>query len=59
MKEGLTFPKVGFNCLGGHYQITLEGIDIFERANEHLKLGVIVLKFDEEFEDGELSNKRG
>ena len=38
--EGSEFAKVDFNCLKGQYPITLQGINIFQRANEHLKIGV-------------------
>ena len=46
------FPKVDFNCLKGHYPVTLKGIDIFERVNEHLMIGVSVLQYDTEYEKG-------
>ena len=46
------FPKVDFNCLKRYYTITLKGIDIFERVDEHLMIGVSVLQYDPEYEKG-------
>ena len=42
---GINFPKVNFNCLNGQNTVTLKGIDIFERANEHSQIGVSVLQY--------------
>ena len=35
-----------------------KGIDIFERANEHLKIAVSVLQYDTEHEVGKLKDKK-
>jgi len=56
---GAEFPKVDFNCLNGQYPVTLKGIYVFEQANEHLKIGVNVLQYDTEFEEGERKDKNG
>ena len=55
--ERAKFPKVDFNFLKGHYPITLKGVDMFEKANVHLKIGVSVLKYDIEYEEGNLKIK--
>ena len=56
---GLKFLKVDFICLHGQYPVTLKGINIFERANEHLKIDATVLQYDTEFEKYEWNNKKG
>ena len=40
------------------YPATPTGIDIFERANEHLKNGVLVLQNDKEYEEGKLKDEK-
>jgi hypothetical protein len=57
--EGAEYPKVDFSCLKGPYPVTLKGMNIFERANDHLTIGVTVLEFNVEHEEGELSDKTG
>jgi hypothetical protein len=58
-REGAKFPIVDFNCLNGQFPVTLKGIDIFERANAHLKIGVTVLQYETEFGEGHRSDKKG
>ena len=57
--EKSKFLIVNFNCLNDQCPVTLEGIDIFERANTHLKIGVTVLQYEIEFEEGHRSDKKG
>jgi len=52
------FPKVDLHCINGHYQVTLKGIAILERANEYLKIGVAVLRYETELEEDECINKK-
>ena len=42
--EGEECPKLDFNCLNGQCPVANMEIDIYERANEHLKIGFTVLK---------------
>jgi hypothetical protein len=53
------FPKEDLNRLNGQFPVTLRGIDFFERADAHLKIGVIVLQYETEFEEGQRSDKKG
>ena len=41
------------------YAIIIKGINIFERANEHLKIGFTVLQYDTEFDKDERKDKKG
>ena len=56
--KGSEFPKVDFNCLKEQYPVTLKSIDIVERANEHLKIGISVLQHAIGYEEGELKVKK-
>lgn len=56
---GAEFPKFDLNCFKGQWPVTLKGMDIFERANKHLNIGVSVFPYDTEFEDGNLQIKGG
>ena len=58
-REESYFPKVDFSCFKCKYPVTLRGIDVFERAKENLKIGVTVLQYETEFEEGEHSNEKG
>ena len=49
--------KIDFNCLTGKYPVTLKKINIFDQANEHLKIGFTVLQYNTEFEGGESIDK--
>ena len=57
--ECAEFPKVDFNCLNGQYPVTLKGIDIFERANEHLKVGLQLYSLMTNTKKGNLVIKKG
>ena len=49
---GPKFPKADFNCINRQYPASLKalkGINTFERANEHLKIGDTVLQYDTDF----------
>jgi hypothetical protein len=57
---GNNFPKVNFDCLEGKHPVSLKEITIFEKANENVGLGVVVLQYDTEFVNGgKKPNKKG
>jgi hypothetical protein len=57
--DGSKFPKVDLNCLNDQFPIILTGIDILQRVNAYLKVGVTVLQYETEFEEGQRSDKKG
>ena len=52
------FLKVDFICLKGQYPVILNGIDVYERANQHLNIEVSVFQYDTENEDDNLKDKK-
>jgi hypothetical protein len=51
-RQGADFPTVDFTWIEGKYPVTLRSINIFERVNAHLNIGVTVVQYETEFEDG-------
>ena len=56
---GAELPNVDSSRLKGQYPVTFKGIGMFERAFEYLKIEVIALENDAEYEERKLKDNRG